>query len=122
MKLHLDQGDTHYRINAYGPGAVTVNNEVLTRSCVLTATDLIRDWPPQSLDELQSVHWEAVLALEPEVVILGSGPRQRFPAAAVLSTLVDAGIGVEVMDTGAACRTFSVLAAEGRRVAAVLLL
>jgi uncharacterized protein len=122
MKLHLNQDDARYQIRGYQPGQVTVNNEVLTRSFVVTATDLIRDWPPQSFQELQAAHFELVVWLRPEVVILGSGARQQFPTAVSLRPIVDAGIGVEVMDTGAACRTFNVLVAEGRRVAAALLL
>jgi len=122
MKLHLNQDDARYQIRGYQPGQVTVNNEILIRSFVVTATDLIRDWPPRSCEELQAVHFELVVSLRPEVVILGSGARQQFPAAGSLRPIVDAGIGVEVMDTGAACRTFNVLVAEGRRVAAALLL
>jgi uncharacterized protein len=121
MKLHLEQADTRYRITGYGAGQVTVNQEVLTRSLVVTPSDLVRDWPPRSCAEIGADHWEPVLALRPEIVIIGSGPRQQFPSGAVLAPLYAAGIGVEVMDTRAACRTFNILVGEGRRVAAALL-
>ena len=121
MKLHLETGDARYRITAYRPGEVTVNDEVLTESVVLTASELVRRWPPRSIGQLDASHLQSVLEMAPEVVILGSGARQRFPAPAVLAPLLTAGIGVEVMDTGAACRTFNILVAEGRRVAAALL-
>lgn len=122
MKLHLEGFDVRYRVSAYRDGQVTVNEEVLTRSFVLGADRLLRDWPPTSMETLRGDHLEALLALEPELVILGSGRRQELPAAEVLAPLIAARIGVEVMDNGAACRTYSVLAAEGRRVALAVLL
>ncbi len=122
MKLHLDRSDLRYRVNAYREGQVTVNEEVLTRSFVLGADWLLRDWPPTSVAALGPDHLDALRAFEPELVILGSGRRQEMPAPDVLAPLLEAGIGVEVMDNGAACRTYSVLAAEGRRVALAVLL
>jgi uncharacterized protein len=118
----VDRSDVRYRVNAYREGQVTVNEEVLTRSFVLDADRLLRDWPPTSVDALGPDHLDALLALEPELVILGSGRRQEMPAPDVLAPLLSVGIGVEVMDNGAACRTYSVLAAEGRRVALAVLL
>jgi uncharacterized protein len=117
VKLHLDRSDTRYRIRAYHGAQVTVNEETLTRSFVLSADLLLRDWPPAALSELRAEHLEALIGLAPELVILGSGQRQELPPPEALAPLLEAGIGVEVMDTGAACRTYSVLAAEGRRVA-----
>lgn len=122
MKLHLDQGAARYRITRYGAGSVTVNGEVLSASLIVTEAELVRDWEPQSFEDLAPAHFERLVALGPELVILGSGRRQRFPDATVLAPLAAAGIGVEVMDTGAACRTFNILAGEGRRVAAALLM
>jgi uncharacterized protein len=122
MKLHLEQTGARHRITGYAAGQVTVNDEVMTRSLIVTESELVRDWPPTSWEDLSASHLECLLALGPEVVVLGSGPRLRFPGPAVLAPLTNAGIGVEVMDTGAACRTFNILIAEGRRVAAALLI
>ena len=122
MKLHLDNAATRYRITGYAAGRVTVNDETMTRSLIITGNELVRDWPPRSWEEITASHLERVLDLRPEVVLLGSGALLRFPEAAVLAPLAQARIGVEVMDTGAACRTFNVLVAEGRRVAAALVL
>lgn len=122
MKLDLDSRAPGYLIRAYERGRITVNEEVLTRSFVLTPERLLRDWPPQSAAELAAEHFELVAALEPEVVLLGSGARLRWPAAAVIAPLTRRSIAVEVMDTGAACRSYSILQSEQRRVAAALLM
>jgi uncharacterized protein len=121
MKLHLDRSDARYRITGYRPGAVMVNETVLTASFVLTDMELLSDWPPQRFADLHRSHFERVAALAPELVLLGSGWRQRFPSISLIEPLLAGGIGVETMDTGAACRTFNILVAEGRRVAAALL-
>jgi uncharacterized protein len=122
VKLHLEQTGARYRITGYAPGRVIVNGETMTHSLIVSENELVRDWPPRSWEELTASHLKGVLELGPEVVLLGSGVVLRFPEAAVLAPLVEAGIGVEVMDTGAACRTFNVLVAEGRRVAAALVI
>ncbi len=96
--------------------------ETVRSSVLLTAEHLFREWPPEQFEQIERVHFEQLLTLEPEVVLFGSGERLRFPDAAIGRLLNDHGIGLEVMDTGAACRTFNVLAAEGRRVAAALLM
>ncbi len=134
MKVSRDTTSSH-TISAYAPGqirlrlgqavtaAVTPVDGVatLSRSLIVSPTHLITDWPPQILADLQTEHWQQVLSLRPEVVLLGTGSRLAFPQPAVLSACYQAGIGVEVMDTGAACRTFNILAAEGRNVVAALL-
>ena len=94
---------------------------VHTRALLLSAETLVADWPPQSLDSVLEQHWDAVLELDPEVVLVGTGKRQQFPAPAVLAPFYRAGVGVEVMTTEAACRTYNVLASEDRRVVAALL-
>lgn len=122
MKISLDSGTATYRILSYTPGRIVVNEMTLTRSAVVMPEYLIQDWPPQLYSELAATHFAQLLALHPEIVLLGTGTQLRFPDAAVLSPLYDAGIGVEVMDTGAACRTYTILMAEGRAVAAALLM
>jgi uncharacterized protein len=122
MKLNLESSTGGYTIRAYAAGQVTVNDETLTRSFIISPAQLIRDWPPQTLDELAEQHLEMVATMDPDVVLIGSGSRLRFPPTVLLIPLYTRNIGVEVMDTGAACRTYNVLLAEGRQVAAALLM
>ena len=120
MKLHLETGDGTNLIRAYGPGYVVVNRERYTRSLVVTPDRVVADWPPQGFAELHAAHFAALCALEPEVVLFGTGASLRFPPPALLAALIDIGVGVEVMDTAAACRTYNILVSEGRRVIAAL--
>ncbi len=146
MQFNQEINPTQYTIRAYGPGEITITlpweaaepapeavdaigpeatrirQEVLTRSLVITPEHLDRDWPPQAYDDLESAHFEAVAALEPEVVLLGTGARLRWPDPTIIAPLMQAGIGFEVMDTAAACRTYNILMADGRRVAAALMM
>ena len=88
----------------------------------MTGTSLLEGWRPRSMSDLQPADLAPILALRPEVLLLGSGPCQQFPERALLVSLYATHIGFEIMDTGAACRTFNVLVAEGREVAAALML
>lgn len=121
MKLSQEIGGG-YRIRSYEPGRLRINESVLDRSVVVAPDQLVADWEPQTLGELRSDHLQTVLALNPEVVILGTGTVQRFPDRAILQRILMTGIGIEVMETGAACRTYNILMAEDRRVVAALLL
>jgi uncharacterized protein len=109
-------------VRSYRPGELRIGEQSYTRSCLITADRIITDWPPQALEDLQTEHLDLILTLEPEVVVLGSGPQQRFPHASLLAHLLSRRVGCEVMDTGAACRTFNVLLSESRRVVAALFL
>jgi uncharacterized protein len=82
----------------------------------------VLEWPPQRFEQLQAAHFDQLLALSPELVIFGSGARQRFAAPALLRGFFERRIGFEAMDTAAACRTFNVLVSEGRSVVAALLI
>jgi uncharacterized protein len=122
MKLTQEMGSGTYRIRSYEPGAVRINDELIDNSVVVSPDTLLKDWPPNAIDELDEAHIDAIAELKPEVVILGTGEVQRFPRTALLRALLQQGIGVEVMDTGSACRTYNILMAEDRRVVAALLL
>ena len=109
-------------IRAYGNGELRVNEHVYRGGVILSAATVIADANVQNLDDLLAMDVSRTLALEPELVLLGTGARQIFPAPSFGAQFLRAGIGFEVMDTSAACRTFNVLVGEQRRVAAILLL
>ena len=94
----------------------------MQRSCLVTAERLVTDWPPDSFAGLMPEHLQAIFALAPELVLLGTGPTQRFATAEVRGEFARRGVGLEVMELGAACRTFNVLVQEERRVLAALFL
>ena len=121
MKIQLDTAANQNRIRHYGAGSITVNQAAYAVSIVVLPEQVV-EWPPQRFADLSAGHFELLRALNPEVVLLGTGSRLQFPAPALTRSLAQSGIGLEVMDTGAACRTYNVLAGEGRRVAAALLM
>ena len=94
----------------------------VTQSIIISGQELISDWEPASLAELTIKHIDIISSLEPELVLLGTGARLQFPANEILTPLHQRGIGIEVMDTAAACRTFNILMSEGRNVVAALLM
>ncbi|MDP2824889.1 MAG: Mth938-like domain-containing protein [Sulfuritalea sp.] len=122
MKLHSPVTAGLLAITAYDAEHIAVNGRRLTRSFLLTPQRLIEDWPPSSFDSLTESDLSAVARLGCPVVLLGTGPRQRFPAPARLRSLIERRMGVEVMDSHAACRTYNILMAEGRDVAAALII
>ena len=122
MKLQLDNPTGQNRFTGYGSGYVTVNQQRYERSLVVTPERIIQDWPATHFKLLAASHFEFLLALKPEIVLLGTGATLRFPPPALSRCLSAARIGLEVMDTNAACRTYNILAAEGRNVATAILL
>ncbi len=121
MKLHADQNPSLNTITAYGDGYVEINGQRHTGPLVIRPEGDILVWDVETFDVLAAAHFEALLAHAPEVVILGTGPRQRFPHPRLTMALAQARIGVEVMATGAACRTYNILMSEDRKVLAALL-
>lgn len=123
MKIQIDDADPNVNvIRSYGPGRVKIRDEVYHASLIVTPTDIISDWPPQTFYDLAASYFETLVALEPELVILGTGKHLQFPSASVTRALIEASVGLEVMDTGAACRTYNILTSEGRKVVAALLM
>lgn len=122
MQLSQENPDFLYVLRGVSDAGVLVNQETVGTSFLLTPHQLVQGWRPTSAADLQPADMDAVLALQPALVLLGTGPRQRFPAAAAMAALLTRGIGIEVMDSAAAARTFNVLATEGRRVVAAFLL
>lgn len=121
MKLQPDKSDLQ-SISGYGPGWVAVNGERVEHSIVVGARGERFDWNCARFEALSVAHFEQLAALKPELIIFGSGARLRFAAPALQRALMQARIGFETMDTLAACRTYNILAGEGRHVLAALLI
>lgn len=121
MKFERDSAEGRNTFTGYGPGYVEVNRKRYSSSLVVSAERVIVDWPAESVAALSADHLAAIIELKPEIAILGSGATFRFPEPARLAPLHAARIGVEVMDTQAACRTYNILLGEGRNVVAALI-
>jgi len=121
MRFALDPAGAKYLVKRYTTEYITVNETNYTHSVVISPNSLIEDWPPQTLAELKLTDFAPILALKPDIFILGVGEKHQFPDPRLLQTFYKNHIGVEVMTTSAACRTFNVLASEGRAVVAALL-
>jgi uncharacterized protein len=122
LKLHQDSSAALNTVTGYGAHYVDINLERHESSIVVLPDAPVIPWPVSSFEALESEHFEMVLAREPELVVFGSGSRLRFPHPRLTAALLARRIGVESMDFMAACRTYNILMAEGRRVAAALLI
>lgn len=122
MKLHRATAVGRNAFTGYGAGYVMVNEARHMHSLVVLPDRLITDWGASTFEALDPEQLAPLAGCGLEIVLLGTGDRLRFPAPAILRPLVEAGVGVEVMDVPAACRTYNILAAESRRVGAALLL
>lgn len=122
MQLNHELPDYAYALRSADGQAATVNDRVLRTSFILSPDQLIEPWPPRDSARLTPDDLAPLLAMRPELVLLGTGERQVFPSAAVMAACLTRGIGIEVMTNSAAARTFNVLAGEGRRVVAGFLL
>ncbi|QSX77043.1 Mth938-like domain-containing protein [Agrilutibacter solisilvae] len=121
MQLNLEHPDHEFLLRGADGALAVVNDRRLTASFILATDRLIEDWPVRDIHALQPADLAPVLALEPEVILLGTGERQVFPAA-VIAAAHARGVGLEAMTNAAAARTFNVLASEGRRVVAAFVL
>ncbi len=122
MKLQPDRIEGVNAVTAITDGTVRINGLPHSASLLLPWRGDVQAWPCGDFADLRAEHFELLVALAPELVIFGSGSRIRFAAPAVLRPLIERGIGIETMDTAAACRTYNVLASEGRAVVAALLI
>lgn len=122
MKLHLHRSDQQYQINGVDQDAVVINHQRYTQPLIVSEQALSTDWFSGAWDTLDAAALAAILAFEPEVVLLGTGEKQRFIHPRHTQAFTSAHIAVECMTTAAACRTFNILTAEGRKVVAALLL
>ena len=121
MKFHLSTTAGNV-VTGLGPGWIRIGADEYRDNVVLTSDAVATGWATAGFDGLTAEDFAQLLAQKPEVVLFGAGPAIRFPHPRLVRALTDAGVGVEVMDTPAACRTFNILAAEGRSVVAALLL
>lgn len=122
MKFQLQKSSGQNLFTGYGSGFLMVNNARYERSLVVTPQRVIENWPAAGFDDLSASHFEFLRALEPAIVLLGSGATLRFPRPELARCLTEVRIGLEVMDSTAACRTYNILAGEGRNVVAAVLL
>lgn len=121
MKMQADRMEGSNAIARHGPQGVIVNGAEYRTHVLVPWQGPVTAWPIGGFESLDEAAFASLAALGPELVILGSGARIRFPAPALLRPLMDRRIGIEVMDTAAACRTYNVLLAEGRAVVAALI-
>ncbi|MCU7851342.1 MAG: Mth938-like domain-containing protein [Candidatus Thiodiazotropha sp. (ex Monitilora ramsayi)] len=120
MKFVLDNTSDGQAIQRYAAGEVIINQVAYRRSLIVMPDRIVSDWSPSAIEELESDDFELLADLSPEIVLLGTGGQQQFPHPSLTQPLMQRRIGLEVMDTAAACRTYNILMAEGRRVAAAL--
>jgi uncharacterized protein len=122
MRFTEDASTAINIIRGYGSGEIRINEQSIRDAVIVSATSLLIEAGLRSVADLGAAQHARMRSLEPELVLVGSGPRQSFPDNSFGAQFLRENIGYEVMDTGAACRTFNVLVSEGRRVVAVLLL
>lgn len=122
MQLTHDRPEGYFYVRGCTPAAIRVIDRELGSSFLLAPDEVVEDWPVREAAAVDAQAIAAVLALQPELVLIGTGERQVFPPREHLVTLMRRGIGVEVMDNAAASRTYNLLAAEGRRVVAAFIL
>ncbi len=118
MQLNLERPDYQYFLRGADGGSALVNERRMTASFIVAPEVLVEDWPVRDASAIAPTDLEPLLALAPELLLLGTGARQVFPPAAALATCLQRGVGIEVMSNAAAARTYTVLAGEGRRVVA----
>ena len=123
MKIELDSiSDSRNKIDGYSAGQVTITNKVYQSSLLVSPEVIVPDWPPKLFSDLAISHIEQIMTLTPEIVILGTGKSLTFPSELLLQPITERSIGIEIMDTGAACRSYNFLLGEGRHVVAALLM
>ena len=120
MQISQDSYSGQFIIQAYGDNKITINNTAYELSLIIGANHLLVDSLPKTISELQNTHWQPLLELKPEVVLIGTGPKLQFISPTLLQDFYQNHIGVEIMNNAAACRTLTVLLAENRKAFAAL--
>lgn len=122
MKFSEDKIDQGYYVTGYDQGTILINGSPRTSSFIISLETLIEDWSPTHIDDLRAQHMQPLLQLQPELVLIGTGDALKFPAIEHYAALIHQNIGVEIMDSAAACRTYNILLGEGRKVVAGIIL
>ena len=122
MKFAQDRPHQGYVITSYDSDSISINGKVFSQSLIIAANQLQQSWELKSIEALQENHINQILSFQPELIILGTGDSLVFPATETYSAIINLGIGVDFMDTGAACRTYNILMSEGRNVVAGLII
>jgi uncharacterized protein len=122
MELRLEKYPSVYRIGSFVDNAVVIGGVRHTTSLIVTPEKVVPGWPPQHPDQLTVENLGMILALDSEVILVGTGTALRFPDSSILKGVIRAGIGIDFMDSRAVCRTYNILAAEGRNVAAGIII
>ena len=122
MKLHLTTAENNYLITGYGDGYIEVNKQKYAQNLIIKADKLILDWHATDFASLEAHHFDGLVLLKPELVLLGTGKKHQFLQPKIAQMLTQNNIPLECMTTAAACRTYNFLMSEGRNVAAALLI
>jgi uncharacterized protein len=121
MKLQSDPHSGTNTITGYGDGYVEINKTPCKHAVLISSDGTISEWPIKTFQALEPSHFEQMVALKPELILIGTGIKQRFPKPELLKSLISAKIGFEIMNSQAACRTYNILVGEGRRVLLALI-
>lgn len=121
MIVNKDHNHGDYEIHSYEPGKLKINDLIYNQSVIVSSHELTL-WPPQQFSQLNADSFNDIVVMQPNIVLIGTGDELIFPDPSILAPFYNAHIGVEVMSTLAACRTFNVLMSEGRNVVAALLI
>ena len=122
MKFAEDDASQGYFISSYDDTSVHINGKAFHSSLIIAPDAVVESWPPETIEALCIDHCQAIIELQPELVIIGSGNKLTFPHVETYASLIQQNIGVEIMDSGAACRTYNILMGEGRRVVAAIII
>lgn len=122
MKLHLNQSDRNNQVTAYGDDFIAINHQHFHHHVMVSANQIVENWFKGSWTDLDETAFQALIAHQPEVVLLGTGKQHRFVHPKLIRALTEANIPVECMSTAAACRTYNILMSEGRQVLAAFIL
>lgn len=117
----LDENHAIYQVRAFKPGVIQINEKIFTQSMIISPRQ-VTEWMPQTIEELTSASLSVILTFHPDILLIGTGSQHVFLAVEIYGDLINQNIGVEIMDTRAACRTYNALSSENRNVVAALII
>ena len=122
MKFSEDYAIGVNVIRSYDDNSISINSNTYTQSLIVSNNSLIENWSIQQISQLNTEHLSLLLELKPEVIVIGTGAKLQFPSASNYANIINRGIGIEFMDSGAACRTYNILVSENRNVVAGIII